>query len=67
MELIGCFLILLGFLFSVFGSVFWIWMLIDCVTKERSDGNSQQLLIWVLIIVLLNFLGAILYFFVRRP
>ncbi|MGE9295532.1 MAG: PLDc N-terminal domain-containing protein [Puniceicoccales bacterium] len=43
---------------------FWIWMLIDCVTHEPSEGNDK--IIWVLIIVLLNFIGALVYFFVRR-
>ena len=45
--------------------LFWIWMLIDCVTKEPSKGNDK--LIWVLVILLTGFLGAAIYFFVRRP
>ena len=45
-------------------TVFWIWMLIDCVTKE-TDPNER--LIWALIIVLTNAIGALVYLFVRRP
>lgn len=44
---------------------FWIWMLIDCATKESNIGNDK--LIWVLIILFTHLLGALLYCFVRRP
>jgi len=49
---------------GVLGTIFWIWMLIDCVTKETDEGNSR--LIWVLIIVLTHLIGAIIYYFVRK-
>ena len=45
--------------------VFWIWMLIDAVTKERA--GSQDRLIWALIVLLGGPLGALIYYFVRRP
>jgi hypothetical protein len=44
---------------------FWIWMLIDCIKNEPSTGNDK--LIWVLVIVFLGWIGAAIYFFVRRP
>ena len=44
---------------------FWIWMLVDCATKEPSQGNDK--IIWILVIVLTNWIGALIYFFVRRP
>ncbi len=44
---------------------FWIWMLIDCITKEPSTNNEK--IVWILVIVLLHFLGALLYLLVRRP
>lgn len=47
------------------GFLFWVWVLIDCATKEASQGNTK--LVWVLIILLVNLLGALIYFFVRRP
>jgi len=46
------------------GTGFWIWTLIDCVTKEPDGGNTK--VAWTLIIVLTHFIGALLYFFVRR-
>ena len=57
MLLFGC--------FGMVGLVFWIWMLVDCLTKEPSEGNDK--IIWVLVIVLLSWLGALIYLFVRRP
>jgi hypothetical protein len=44
---------------------FWLWMLIDCATKESSQGNDK--LIWILIIVFTHWIGALIYFLVRRP
>ncbi|WP_417390190.1 PLD nuclease N-terminal domain-containing protein [Gimesia sp.] len=40
-------------------------MLIDCVKYEPSTGNEK--IIWVLVIVLLNGIGALLYYIIRRP
>jgi prolipoprotein diacylglyceryltransferase len=42
---------------------FWLWMLVDCVTKEE---DQNQKLIWVIIIVLTGIVGAPLYFFIRK-
>lgn len=44
---------------------FWVWMLVECATKEASTGNDK--LIWVLVLLFTHLLGALLYFFVRRP
>jgi len=59
-------LILLALLtLIVLPTIFWIWSIIDCATKEPSEGNDR--LIWLLIIIFLNGLGALIYFFARRP
>ena len=44
---------------------FWVWMIIDCATREPAEGNER--LIWILIIVLAHWIGALIYYFVRRP
>ena len=54
-------------LFAELGTLsilFWVWMLVDCVTKEPGVGNDK--LIWVLIILFTHVIGAGLYFLVRR-
>jgi len=44
---------------------FWIWMLVHAAqNKGLSDGEKVA---WVLIIALVHFLGALIYFFVGRP
>ena len=45
--------------------VFWIWMLVDCATKESSQGNDK--VVWVLVIVFTHWIGALIYYLVRRP
>ena len=59
------FTMLVGFVIIVGGTVLWVWMIVDCATNESSEGNDK--LIWILIIVLTHLLGALLYFFLRRP
>lgn len=44
---------------------FWLWMLIDCATKEPDQGNNK--IVWILVIVLAGWIGALIYFFARRP
>ena len=46
-------------------SVLWVWMLIDVLTNEPSEGNDK--VIWVLVIILTGGIGALIYYFVRRP
>ena len=55
-------LIILGIIAG--GTIFWIWMLIDCaINKGISDS---QKVIWLLVIFFTHLLGALLYFFLGR-
>jgi hypothetical protein len=54
----------LGIIMLVLGSLaFWVWMIVDCITHETETGNK---LAWLLVILLVGFIGAPLYFFVRK-
>lgn len=55
----------LGVLLAIAGTVFWIWMLVDCALHEPSEGNDK--LVWIVIILFTHILGALIYFFARRP
>ena len=44
---------------------FWVWMLIDCAKHETDQGSQRA--IWILVIVLTQIVGALIYFFFRRP
>ena len=50
---------------AIAATVFWVWMLIDCATKEPSEGNDK--IAWLLIILFTHVIGALIYYFVRRP
>jgi hypothetical protein len=50
---------------GLLGTIFWIWVIIDCATNEPSEGNDK--LIWILIVVLTHWVGALIYLLVRRP
>ena len=41
--------------------VFWIWMLIDLIFKQREDK-----FVWFLVLFFLNIIGALAYYFVAR-
>ena len=45
--------------------VFWVFMIVECATKEPAEGNDK--LIWILIIIFTGWIGALIYYFVRRP
>jgi uncharacterized membrane protein YphA (DoxX/SURF4 family) len=66
-EMMGCpwiflpfvfFWIIIGFLVLIF----WAWMLVDCLTRKKFEDK----LVWVLVLILLNILGAILYYFLVK-
>jgi phospholipase D-like protein len=57
--------VLFSLLLGCLGTVFWIWMLVDCLAKEPSQGNEK--VIWALVIVLTHALGGLLYYLIRRP
>jgi hypothetical protein len=64
---------LVGFLFGLdvlcFGilgliaTIFWIWMIVDALIYEPTTGEK---LLWFLVIFFLNFIGALIYFAVRK-
>ena len=51
-------------LLGILGSIFWIWMLIDCATNKTLRDNQK--IGWIIVIVFTHLLGAIIYYFVGR-
>ena len=45
------------------GTVFWIWMIVECATKE----TEPERLVWIIVIVFTHVIGATIYFVVQRP
>jgi len=64
-AVLGSLFFLLFVVLGMGGTILWVWMLIDCATREPSDGNDK--IIWMLVILFTHLLGALIYYFVRRP
>ena len=52
------------FVVATLGTIFWVWMIVDCATKESDQGNDK--VVWIAIILVTHLIGAIIYYFVRR-
>ena len=64
-ELMVIGLMLVGGVMSLALTVFWIWMIVHAVqNKGLSEGEK---IAWVLVVVLMPFLGSVIYFFVGKP
>jgi hypothetical protein len=61
MMALGIFLMFL--ILGIAATIFWIWMIIDCLQNEPSGSEK---IVWLLVIIFLHLLGALIYFFVRR-
>jgi hypothetical protein len=58
---------LFGLLFLVIAIllfVFWIMMLVDCIKNPGLSSNER--IIWILVIVFFNWLGALIYMLAGR-
>ena len=57
-------LFMLFFILAVAAFAFWVWMIIDCAERKFKDKNDK--LIWILVIIFLNWVGALIYYFVVK-
>lgn len=58
------------FLFGVIGvalTVLWVWALVDAVKTPDAGFKVGNTLVWVIIIAVGGWLGAIIYVLVGRP
>ena len=45
--------------------IFWLWSLIHALTNNGLNGSEK--VAWVLVILFVQLIGSIIYFFVARP
>ncbi len=50
--------------FGLLGTIFWIWMLVDCARNPSLRGGAK--VIWLLVVFFLHWVGALVYFFAAR-
>ena len=64
-EVVGGFLslFLVFWVLALAASIFWLWMVIDVLLYEPT---TEEKILWFLVVFLLHFVGALVYFFVRR-
>jgi hypothetical protein len=47
---------------EVLGIIFWIWMIYECVRRER---KGLEKILWLLLVVLVPDVGSLIYFLIR--
>jgi len=52
-------------LLSLAGTALWIWMLVEVLTRETDADNNR--LVWLLVVLLASWVGALVYLLARRP
>ena len=55
---------LIALIAAAFLFVFWVWILIDCL--KRDFKKDIEKIAWVLVIIFLQLLGAVIYYFVVK-
>lgn len=45
-------------------SAFWVWMLVDVIKRDFKDSNEK--IIWVLVIIFTHLIGAVLYYLIVK-
>ena len=54
---------LIGIAIAILVTAFWIWMIVD--VAKRNFTTSGQKVGWILVVVLVQILGAVIYFYVH--
>lgn len=63
-TLVICCFYIFAILFGMAAFAFWIYMLIDAVKREYKDSNEKM--IWILVLAFTGWIGALVYFFVVK-
>jgi cytosine/uracil/thiamine/allantoin permease len=64
-EILIILLVLAGIAVSIACFVFWIWMLAHAAGNKGLTESER--IGWILVVALVHFLGALVYFFAARP
>ncbi|MEK6951550.1 MAG: PLDc N-terminal domain-containing protein [Nanoarchaeota archaeon] len=53
-----------GVLIFILFAIFWIWMLVDAVTRKFKSDIEK--VVWVLVIIFTHIIGAVIYYLVVK-
>jgi len=56
-------MMLVVWILGIASSLFWIWMIVDILVSKRETNDK---ILWFLVVFFLHFVGALIYFFVAR-
>ena len=59
---LGAFMIVI-WIVGIAATIFWIWMLIDCLTSAMPTNEK---LLWAVVMLIVPVIGSLIYFFVKR-
>lgn len=51
-------------IFGILFLILWIWMIVDCA--KRKFRNDLEKIIWILVLVFMNWVGIIVYYIAIR-
>jgi hypothetical protein len=51
-------------LISILCFIWWLFLLIDCI--KRNFANPTEKLLWIIVLLVGNFLGALIYYFLVK-
>jgi uncharacterized BrkB/YihY/UPF0761 family membrane protein len=58
------FIVFLVVALAIFLTVFWVLMLVDCA--KRNFKNENEKVVWIVVLALTSWIGAIIYYFVVK-
>lgn len=64
MGIVMLFLVVLMIAVPIMAVIVWIVMLVDCLQRKFRDKDDK--IIWVVVLVFLNIVGAVIYYFLIK-
>ncbi len=61
---LGLSIVFTVFMVSLFGFVFWIWLILDCI--QRDFREPMMKVVWIVLMIALPLIGSLLYFFLEK-
>lgn len=64
MGLLAAFFGLIAVVISILAFIFWVLMIVDCVKRNFKESNEK--IVWIIVLIFAGVLGALIYYFVVK-